>query len=373
MWAETSDLNNFDKVAILGTGLMGGSLGMALKEKGLAREIWGYSRKEFSLNEAEVRGAIDFGSSNLEEVVRGAELVVLAVPVKHCEELLARCACFLSSGALVTDVGSTKKYLTEKLPSLLPDHTYYIGGHPMAGSEESGIKAADPALWENAIYVLTPYKETPDYYIKKLRLMVEAIGAQPLLLSPEEHDRIVALVSHLPHIVAAALVEAAASEEEDELIKTLAAGGFRDTTRIAMGNPEVWKDICVTNAEAIVYSLEKTIHVMEKIRKAIICSSEDYLVNFLQEARNFRQSIPYRARSVFPEIFDLVVLVKDTPGMIGCLAGTLGREEINIAEIEILHVREEEGGSIRIGFRTESQRIKARALLQKEGYRVYLR
>jgi len=373
VWAGASSRQVFGKVAILGTGLMGGSLGMALRERRLAREVWGYNRHESTLREAREKGAIDSGSCSLKEVVKEAELVVLAVPVRFCQDLLSSCASYLSPGALVTDLGSTKKYLTEKIPLLLPANTCYLGGHPMTGSEESGIKAADPALWENAIYVLTPSSSTPEFYRKRLHYLVEGIGAQPLVLSPEEHDRLVALVSHLPHLVAVALVKVAAAQGEDEIIRTLAAGGFRDTTRVALGNPEVWRDICITNREAIINSLKRTIEMLEEITHTISESREDYLKGILEEASQYRRSIPYQFRSYLPEIFELVVLVKDTPGVIGRLATILGEKEVNIAEIEILHVREEEGGSIRLGFREEGQRSKALTLLEMQGYRVHRR
>ncbi len=373
MWDENSNSYLFNKVAILGTGLMGGSLGMAIRERRMAREVWGFSRSSTSLRLAQEKGALDVATNQLEEAVGAADLVVLAVPVKFCETLVARSAESLTRGCLVTDVGSTKSYLEEKIPPLLPEGIYYIGGHPMTGSEESGVKAADPTLWENAIYVLTPSQKIPYYYRENLQSLVEGIGAQPLIMSPEEHDSIVSLVSHLPHLVAVALVKAAATRNQDELIRTLAAGGFRDTTRIAMGNTEMWKDICCTNRKAILECLQLFKGALEEIKIAVEKEQENNLETLLEEARDYRQGIPYRARSIFPEIFELVVLVKDTPGAIGKITTALGENQLNISEIEILHVREEEGGSIKLGFRNEKERIQSLELLKRLGYRVHKR
>lgn len=370
---ERCNFPPFNKVALLGTGLMGGSLGMAVRERGLARQVWGYNRSISPLEEAREKGAVDHYSGEIREVVEGADLVVLSVPVRHCPGLLSSCLPYLSPGALVTDLGSTKSYLMESITSLLPGNVYYIGGHPMTGSEESGIKAADPAIWENAVYVLTPSNQAPAPYVEGMKKLVEELGAQPVFLSPGEHDRTVALTSHLPHLVAVALVKVAAGEENRQLIKSLAAGGFRDTTRVAMGNPEMWKDICITNREAIVEGLQRISVEIERLRDCLQEEKENGLEKNLQEARDYRSEIPYRGRSMFPEIFEVVVMVKDTPGAIGKVATVLGEKGINIAEIEILHVREEEGGSMRLGFRDIEQRDRALALLREREYRAHRR
>jgi len=373
VWEESSKFAPFEKVALLGTGLMGGSLGMALRERRLAREVWGYNRSEASLVEAREKGAVDHYSLSIKEVVEGADLVVLSVPIRYCRELAEASAPYLSPGALVTDLGSTKSYLMDRISGVIPEHACYVGGHPMTGSEQSGISAAEPTLWENAVYVLTPSSDAPDFHVENLKWMVEKIGAQPLFLSPGKHDRMVALTSHLPHLVAVALVQVAAGENNGDLLRSLAAGGFRDTTRVAMGSPEVWKDICITNGEAIADGLEKAVDVLQEMRQIMLEEKEEHLGSILQEASEYRKSIPYRARSIFPEIFEVIVLVKDHPGVIGRVATLLGEKGINIAEIEILHVREEEGGTMRLGFQDKEQRDLALELLKETGYRAHRR
>ncbi len=373
MSVEAFKHRKFSRVTLLGTGLMGGSLGMSIRERGLASEVIGYDRDKHILDAARERGAIDCYSIDPENAVKGADLVVLALPVRFCGELILRCAPYLSPGAIITDLGSTKNYLVNELSVHLPADVTYIGGHPMTGSEESGIWAADPTLWENAIYVLTPDGNTSAAEVDRLKGLVTGIGAQPLILSPEEHDGLVAVVSHLPHLVAVALVNMAAKNEKEEMVRTLAAGGFRDTTRIAMGNPEMWRDICATNRHAINKFLNDYLHELENIRKIINEGKESELEEILAAAGDYRRKIPYRSRGILPELFDIIALVKDNPGTIGKIATILGEAEINIAEVEILHVREEEGGSIRFGFRSEEQRHRALQIMKARGYRVHRR
>ncbi len=357
----------------MGLGLMGGSMGMALRERRLAREVTGFDRDEETLRLAREKGAVDESFASPGEAVKGAGLIVLAVPVKHCSELLLRCREHISPGAVVTDLGSTKEYLVKEIKENLPPGVHYTGGHPMTGSDEWGIRAAEPTLWENAIYVLTPSADTPDKAVEGLKKIITGIGAQVLLMSPANHDRLVALVSHLPHLVAVALVSMAAKGERKEMVQTLAAGGFRDTTRVAMGNPEIWRDICVTNREAIDFFMSSYIKELEQLRQVIRDNNESELERILEFASEYRKEIPHRGRSILPEVFEVVALVKDTPGTIGRIATLLGDKGLNISSIEILHVREEEGGSIKLGFRDRPGQEQAVEVLRKHGYRAHKR
>ncbi|HPT33294.1 MAG TPA: prephenate dehydrogenase [Bacillota bacterium] len=364
----------YRRTALLGTGLIGGSLGIRLRERRLVREIVGYDRDAGSLALALERGAIDRGASSAVEAVRGAQLVVLAVPVLSVVDLVREILPALEPGAVITDVSSTKQQIMEELTPLLSGRqVYFIGGHPMAGSEESGIRGADPALLESAIYLLSPARGTPEEILERLVGLVEATGAQPLIIEPEEHDRLVALASHLPHLVAGALVHSTLSGGEEEMVRTLAAGGFRDTTRVALGSPEIWRDICLSNRQALARALEAFQGVLERLRRQLERGDAAALEQFFRQAREYRRRVPHRGRGILPELFELVVLVPDTPGVIGRLATLLGETGINIASIEILHVRELEGGSLRLGFREEEHREAALELLRRKGYRAHCR
>lgn len=361
----------YSQAALIGTGLIGGSIGIALREKRLVGSIVGYDCEPEALKQAVERGAVDTPAGSALEAVYGSDLVILAVPVLNTIELLKEILPSVKKGAVITDVGSTKGWIMEAVDSLLPEKVYFIGGHPMAGSEESGIGGADPALLENAIYVLTPRANTPEEIFDRLSAMIGEAGAQPILLDPMVHDRVVAAVSHLPHLTAAALVLSVAGTSDNELVRTLVAGGFRDSTRIALGNPEVWKDICTSNRWALLASLKAFKAGLEDLEKYLLDKNEEAIEEYLRQARDYRRSIPHRGKGILPDIFEVIVLVRDTPGVIGRLAGLLGEAGINIDAIEILHVRELSGGSIRLGFRSREQQQQALHLLNEKGYTTH--
>lgn len=358
----------YSRVALIGTGLIGGSIGGALRERRLVERIVGFDSDQDACLEAVRKGAVDEAVNSATEAVREADLIILAVPVLSTVELLKEILTAVKAGAVITDVGSSKSWIMEAVERIVPPSVYFIGGHPMAGSEESGIGGADSALLENAIYVLTPHQNVPKSDQNKLLQMIEEAGAQPLVLEPTTHDRVVAFVSHLPHMAAAALVMSVAGTDDMELVRTLAAGGFRDSTRIAQGNPGLWRDICISNREALSDALSNFRQSIDTLQKYLDEKNEEAIEEYLQEACDYRKSIPYRGRGILPELYEVIVLVRDTPGVIGQLAGLLGEAGINIDAIEILHVRELAGGSIRLGFRNIDHQRQALALLNRKGY-----
>lgn len=359
---------HFQRAALLGTGLIGGSIGLALRKKGLVEQIVAYDRNRNSSDRALSIGAVDQVADSLEGTIRGADLIILAVPVLTTIDLLPEILSFAKSGSIITDVGSTKGSLMAAVEELIPSSLFFIGGHPMAGSEESGIEGADPALLENAIYVLTPGPNTPQGIVEKLSSTLRVIGAQPIILDPLLHDRAVALVSHLPHITAAALVQSVAGVGDTELIRTLAAGGFRDSTRIALGDPDVWREICISNRWALLAALKQYKKSLDNLESYLSEPNGEAIKEFLMQARDYRSTIPYRGRGILPDLFELIVLVRDEPGMLGHITGLLGDAGINIDAIEILHVRELAGGSIRLGFKDSKDYERARQLLKEKGY-----
>ncbi len=363
----------FKKSCIIGLGLMGGSLGMALGRYAISAERWGYDIDSRAMSEARERGAVD-RTAPLDEALEGADLVVLSLPIRETISLLKKIAPLLSEGAIVTDVGSSKREIVQVMDAVLPFGVMGLGGHPMAGSERSGITAADPLLLENAIYVLTPTENTPHRAVETLRKAILSMKAIPVVLEPDEHDRLVALVSHLPHLAAVALVNAVKNcGEKEELLLTLAGGGFRDTTRITMGEPSVWYDIFVSNKEHLRASLEKLLREIELLVDTIERGDENRAKDNLRQAARFRRSIPYRGRGFLPEVYELIILIADVPGVLGKVASLVGEAGLNISEIEILRVREEEGGSIRIGFSSPAEREKALEILTARGYRAWKR
>jgi len=245
----------FQRVAIAGVGLIGGSLGMALRERQLAGHVVGIVRRDATVAEGLAAGALDSGSPD-PAAVAGADLVVLAAPVLTCGPLLASLTPHLAPGALVTDVGSTKAELMRTLPALLPPGADFVGGHPMAGSERGGVLAGRADLFEGAVWVLTRGPDTRQASVDRLAALARALGATPVEMDPALHDSAVARISHLPHVAAAALAAAAgAGGLPADLLRLLVAGGFRSTTRIAASPPEMWRDICLTNRDAVLAAL----------------------------------------------------------------------------------------------------------------------
>lgn len=357
----------FKRAAIIGVGLIGGSLGLAIKRKGLAGEVAGIDRSDSTLEQAVECGAIDTKSIS-PHFAGGADLVVLATPVGATATVLKTVAAHISPGTLLTDVGSTKTFVLAEVKKALPEHSVFIGGHPMAGSEKAGINGADPYLFENAFYIITPDKNASMEKIDQLKALVEGIGAKPVLMSPEEHDLSVAAVSHLPHIAAASLVNFLYNLPQGERISPLAAGGFRDTTRIAAGDPEMWRDIFLTNGAAALKMLGEYRTILDKFATAIADRDGDELHRLLERARRLKIGMPAKTKGYLPVLWEIVVAVPDRPGMIADIAGFLGREGINIADIEIMRVREGEGGTIRLGFASEDEQVKAVNVLRREGY-----
>ncbi len=259
----------FDRAAILGLGLMGASLGLALRAASAARTIVGYDAAPGLAARAQALGAIDHPASDPAVAVAAADLVVLAVPVMAMRDLLAAITPHLAPGALVTDLGSTKSAVVAWAEALLPDPPRFAGGHPMTGRERSGVDAADPALYQGCVWCLTPTERTATDALARLAALVERLGARPVTLQPQRHDEAVAAVSHLPLLAATALTMTATARPDWPTARSLAAGGFRDTTRVASGNPRMARDICLTNTQPILDCLDAYLAALQRLREAV--------------------------------------------------------------------------------------------------------
>jgi len=259
----------FNRVAILGLGLIGGSIGLALHKAKAAQQVVGYDLGKGVMNQARKVGAIDQPYSALADAVRGSELIILATPVGAMKALLQDIASAVLPGAVVTDVASTKVQVITWAEEFLPSTVAFVGGHPMTGKELSGVEAADASLFQNRIYCLTPTARTNPNAITKVSTLIEALGARVRFLEPAEHDGQVAGVSHLPFLASIALMNTVAESSAWGDAALLAAGGFRDATRLAGGNPEMYRDICLTNAEALTRWLNEYIRNLSTLRDHI--------------------------------------------------------------------------------------------------------
>ncbi len=259
----------FNRVAIIGLGLIGGSVGLALHKAKAAQQVVGYDIGKGVSNQARKVGAIDQPYATLADAVRGAELVVLATPVGAMHSLLQTLSPLLTPGAVVTDVASTKVQVISWAEEYLPASVAFVGGHPMTGKELSGVEAADAALFQGGIYCLTPTARTKPAAIHKVSTFVEALGAIVRFLEPAEHDGQVAGVSHLPFVASIALMNTVAEGAGWADAALLASGGFRDMTRLAAGNPEMYRDICLSNSAALTRWLNEYISTLSTLRDRI--------------------------------------------------------------------------------------------------------
>lgn len=275
---------------------MGASVGLALGKYRVVEERWGYDLNPRVMVEARARGAVD-KTAGLEQALREAELVILAAPVGEIIKTLQEISSFVFRGALVTDVGSTKKEIVVALEKFLPPGVTGIGGHPMAGSEKSGIVAADPLILKKAAYLLTPTRQTPPPALEKLKQTVWAMGAVPFILEPEAHDRFAALVSHLPYLVTVALVQTLQSSGYPrEFLINLTGNGFKDTTRIAMGEAAMWYDIFKTNKIFIGDALKNFQRELHLLQSSMEQGNQTVVSKMLEDAARCRRSLDAREK-----------------------------------------------------------------------------
>lgn len=254
------------RVAILGLGLMGGSLGLAIKSRRLPWQVAGYTRTPERGRQAVRRGAVDVLLKHPSEAVAGADLVVVCAPILVVPQLVRECRGHLARGAVVTDVGSTKAFLEAEVPALLRETgAAFVGSHPMAGSEKQGIEAARPDLYEGAVVLVSPPRAAPARALQLVRGFWRRLGARPETMDAREHDRVVARTSHLPHMVASLLVLTAARAGRREQVGAFCGPGFADTTRVAEGSPDVWEDIVRTNRANVAEELRSYRLQMDKL------------------------------------------------------------------------------------------------------------
>lgn len=276
----------FKRVTIIGLGLIGGSLALAIKEKKLAKEIIGVSRRKSTINQAIKNKIVDFATLDLEDGVRDSDLVIIATPVFKIARIAKQIAPFLRKGAILTDAGSTKKYIVKNIERVRLKGMYFVGSHPIAGSDRSGIKSADKDLFKGSYCILTETRNTNPKALKKVKKFWGELGIKVKVMSVEAHDRLLSKISHLPHAVAVSLVNSIGRKGID-----LAAGGFRDTTRIASGEPELWKDIFLTNRENLVKDIEILKKELFKIEAALKSNNSQDLLRLLNRAKSIRDSL----------------------------------------------------------------------------------
>ncbi len=361
------------RAAIIGTGLIGGSLGLALKARVLAGEIVGWDIVPEHAERARERGAVDSVASSPGDAARGSDLVIVAAPVRSIPGILREISSSLSSGTVVTDVGSTKAAVLRAAEEFLPDTVDFIGGHPMTGSELEGVNAADPDLFANRCYILTPSRHCTPEAFALLHGLLRDLGALTLTLEAEAHDRAVAVVSHLPHVLALTLMNLAMRKREETAnLFYLAAGGFRDMTRIAASNPSVWMDILEENRVPLLELMEEFASSVRSLQELLEEGREEDLRAYMENARKGRQSLSPALEGLEREGYTIIVPVEDRPGVISEITLAIGELGINIEDLELVHPLESERGLLRILVAGRKNADKVVAGLRSRGKQAYL-
>ncbi|MDZ7704102.1 MAG: prephenate dehydrogenase/arogenate dehydrogenase family protein [Trueperaceae bacterium] len=349
-------------VVIAGVGLIGGSIGLGIRQRFLAHRVIGIDPDPGSLDAARGLGIIDEAQLRPGPWLGEADLVILASPARTLIESARGLEPYLSPHAILTDVGSVKSDIVRDLA-----HLRFVGGHPMAGSERGGVLNADAALLENAVWVLTPNDDTDKGALATVTRFVEHLGARPITTDPDQHDRLVAAISHVPYLTSVALTELVAEDRDRDLMMLLAAGGFRDLTRVASGSPRMSRDMVVGNRRAVRETLEKLREQLERIETLL--ESPEEMFELSEHAKRSRDSIPIVKRSLLPARFEVVIAVPDKPGQLARITQAMGDAYVNIKDIEVLSIRES-GGAVRLAFDSEAQLRDATKALTALGYEV---
>ena len=353
------------RVAILGTGLIGGSLGFAACRASV--EVVGYDADRESLVEALERGAVSAVADSPEEAVADVDLVVLATPVDLIPELVARIAPAVPDGAVVTDVGSAKEMVVEAGVAAFGER--FVGGHPMAGSERHGIGAAAPDLFEGAWWILTPTHEMSLASYSMVSDLVFAVGARPVSLAPSIHDALVARLSHVPQLAASAIVEVAAAAGTKEALLGLAGAGFRDVTRIAASDPGLWVAIVRSNAPSVLEGLAGLEGRITAITSMIEDGRWDDLHAFMARSREARLEL--FAKPVYTgDPVTLSMMIPDRPGVLAEVTTAAGDLGANIEDLRIIHSTEGGQGRLEIVIAGERPAEQLAEALRGAGYRV---
>ncbi|TKD69838.1 prephenate dehydrogenase [Pseudalkalibacillus hwajinpoensis] len=357
------------QVAVIGLGLIGGSIALAIKKNHKDAWITGFDVNENQLQLAKALRVVDETASSLEEAVQSADFIMIAAPVVQTEHILAQLSeVSLKSTVIISDVGSTKHSIVKHAKSILPPSITFIGGHPMAGSHKTGVSAAKSHLFENAFYILTPDQGVEEKDLSRLMDLLSGTNATFVELEAEEHDYLVGLISHFPHILAASLVNFVSESNNNQRfnVARFAAGGFRDITRIASASPVMWRDILLRNKKVLLQMTDDLKLELDRIRSYIEREDGDKIFDYFADAKDFRDGLPVRSRGAIPAFYDLFLDVQDQPGVIASVTQKLAGEEISITNIRIIETREDIMGVLRISFRSELDRDNAKVVLERD-------
>jgi prephenate dehydrogenase len=354
------------RVFVIGLGLIGGSLALCVKGQHRDCHITGYDINGEQGKLAIMLGVVDHLVDSIEDGAKDADLILITTPVRATEMIVDQLAQMsLKETVIISDAGSTKSSIVEVSKNLTDKGLTFIGGHPMAGSHKSGVSAARALLFENAFYLLTPDKHMEVEKVNVLKEWLKGTKAKFITISPEEHDFLTGVISHFPHIIAASLVhQTEKTSQEHNLVTRLAAGGFRDITRIASSSPAMWRDIILKNKPILLKLLKDWKQEMDEVAIMLEHQGEEEIYQYFAKAKKFRDELPQKQMGAIPAFYDLFVDVPDYPGVISEVTGYLAKEEISITNIQIRETREDIIGVLVISFQTEDDRTRAKKCIE---------
>lgn len=354
-------------------GLMAGSIAKSIKKYNLADRIIAYNRSDRNIVPALKEGVVDMRASAVGEEFADCDIIFLCCPVQINIRLAQQVAPFLKKSCILTDVGSTKGDIHEAMRQGSPD-ICFVGGHPMTGSEKSGYDATSAQLFENICYVLSPGPSASDDAVQTMVNLVKDIKSLPIVIDPYKHDEATAAISHMPHLLAVALVNAVGEMDlSNGYMKELAAGGFRDMSRIAVASPDMWAPIYQANKKPIIKALDTLTNEIAYMRTVVERGDTTTVYDTYKTARDYRESMHFSSRGPLLEEYSFTIDVDDTPGIIAKIATILSEHDVNIKNIGILNKRESEEGVLKIVFEDEAHLNDSAKLLTELGHTVHLK
>ena len=355
-------------IGFIGLGLIGGSIARGLKRADQTITIMAYMRTREKLEQAKAEGIVDVILDKIDETLSRCDIVFLCTPVEYNASYLEKIRPYLKPGALITDVGSTKTNIHKTVIDMNMEDVF-IGGHPMAGSERTGYENSTDHLLENAYYIISPTEKNTPEQIERMRQIALALRAIPLVLDYEEHDFSVAAISHLPHLIASSLVKLVKDNDgENETMKRIAAGGFKDITRIASSSPVMWEQICMTNTENLKTLMKRYMDSLEAIYNDLDTHNSKAIYDLFDESGKYRDTFSSTKRGPVAPNHSFSVDVVDEPGSIAILSAILASRGINVKNIGINNARDYGEGALRIEFYSEEKKLEAAELLKRYNY-----
>ena len=353
-------------ISIIGLGLIGGSIAKGLKRSNEKIKILAYDKPEI-IQKALNDRTIDIGLKTVEESIE-SDIIFLCLPIEQSLDTFDKIMPMTKENTIVTDVCGVKGILEDKRKNI-KCKGIYIGGHPMTGKEKGGYENSDELLFENAVYILSD-SQKENARTKDLTDILKLLGARIIFLNPYVHDKVVANVSHMPQLLAVVLVNNASKKNDDINNLDFAAGGFRDMTRIASSDFNIWESVLKLNKKEILHALSGLQNEIDDIRRYLINDSLDKLKEKFISASVLRDEIPKNTKGFMSRLYDVFVFVSDQPGMISKISTALFKAGINIKDIELLKIREGAGGNFRIAFESESEAQKAKVILKEIGFTI---